>query len=132
VLHRPDILKRFRGKGRCELCGRWCLHRDAAHIFSVGGGRVDAPFNLVSVGSFVQLQCNCHREQHDQGANAWRGRMLAVAAKREQTTPEAIIAAVQFFRWLPRRPILGAVRRRFDELAPEAAILVLPYLEAQS
>jgi len=127
MLRRPDILAKFRGPGWCHVCGKFCSFRDACHVFSKGGGRVDAPFNLYSAGSFVQFVCVCHREEREHGPN-WRQRLLTIVAEREKTTPEAIELAVYFCRWLPKHPTQAALEWRLEQLSADARKLVLPYL----
>lgn len=129
MLRRPDILQRFRGPGWCQVCGKYCQFRDACHVFGKGAGRVDAPWNLYSAGSYVQFNCTCHRDQHHEGREKWEPRLLEIVAKREKTVPEAIFPAVAFFRRLPKRPTQDWLDYHLEQLGAESLKLVTPYLE---
>lgn len=89
-----DILKRFRGEGRCEWCHKYVTIRHAAHIFSRGAGRVDIRGNLIS------LCFQCHFDSHN--GKITRADLLAVAAARERTTQDAIRDEVYRLRREPR------------------------------
>lgn len=94
VLHKT-LRKKFSARGVCECCDRRGP-TDCAHIFSVGAGRVDIAKNMVS------LLRSCHTLSHN--ANSENGvqpnheRLMEIAAKRENTTPEDIEATVYRLR----------------------------------
>lgn len=90
------LLDTFRGPGCCEMCGIWCLGRDAAHAFERGVNswkRIDLPWNLISLGTMFPgpvRPCRCHALYH--AGRLKRGRFLEVIAKRENVTVQWIIA----------------------------------------
>lgn len=128
---RPNILKQFGGPGRCEACGLRCRKRAACHIYSKGAGRVDARFNLVSLGFDAVLDCPCHCENHA-GGPCSREVLLKIAAKREGTTPAAITEAVHYIRALdkngaPIRPMkISAEGMRLVQVALSAPTVQRP------
>lgn len=84
----------------CEWCraiGAVAAHWgcDPHHILSRGAGRVDIAENIVSL-------CRvCHGNNHA-GNSPYPFDLLELAAKREGTTPEAIVAKVQKIRRTPK------------------------------
>ena len=81
------LLAEFRAAWRCEVCGKptpsGC---DPMHCFSRGAGRLDIRQNLLA-------GCrSCHQ------ANPDGRKLLAIVAKREGTTVEAIKALVYRLR----------------------------------
>ena len=89
------MLDRFRGPGACELCGAEFPVRVPHHLFARGvggGGRVDIPENLVSLGPEGQWKCRCHHLIHN--GSIPRRCVLAVVAIREGKTIEEIENAV--------------------------------------
>ncbi len=78
----------FRGSGRCENCRGLFSHRHAAHVFARGiggGGRIDHPWNLVSLCAL------CHRDSHE-GRSPSRNDLIALVARREQMTFAEVLA----------------------------------------
>lgn len=93
-----ELLKRFQSPGPCEVCGKPCSKREGHHIFHRGSGQVDIAENLVSVGASHPFpQCPCHSTIHGSGKPS-RDELLAIAARRENTTPEAITEKVYRLR----------------------------------
>ena len=90
VIHRA-LLDKFRLMTVCAFCGRRVIECDPSHIYSRGAGRVDIPENIVNL-------CRvCHNDSHA-GYEPTRAQLLAIAAKREGTTPEEITAKVHRIR----------------------------------
>ena len=89
------LLDKFRWAQRCDWCkglpGGLC---DPHHIFSRGTGRLDIRENLVS------LCRRCHGEVHM--GQIMRDDLLAIVAKREGTTQDAIRQKVYTLRRTPR------------------------------
>ena len=91
-----DLLREFASAWQCEFCGKRTPNGcDPAHIFSRGAGRVDVRENLVSLCAI------CHRKSHA-GHRPNRADLLSIAAKRENTTVEAIEALVYGTRRKPK------------------------------
>lgn len=74
------LLASYRRRGKCEWCGK-TVNLIAAHAFSRGSGRIDLPWNLVSLGADAVRDCTCHHDSHYQG---WPGtdELLTVIASR--------------------------------------------------
>ena len=100
ILEDEPLLETYRGKGKCECCGRECKERDPAHIIPRGlggGGRVDIPGNLVSLRRW------CHAAQGTaNGPSLDYLRMLA--STREGVSWESIQEAVHAIQRLPKDP----------------------------
>lgn len=92
----PELMERFRRKRRCEWCNCPLPNgADPAHIFSRGAGQVDIAGNLVAL-------CRKDHNRNHAGLEPTPKQLLALAAKREGTTPEAIRAEVYRIRRLPK------------------------------
>ena len=100
-IERPDLLREFRGPGRCELCDAMCSIREAAHIFSKGAGQLDVRINLLALGSTTNFKCDCHSRSH-YGDGATRQQMLQIVARREMCDPDDIQAVIYLLRRLPK------------------------------
>jgi hypothetical protein len=101
---RPEILKLFRGPGRCEACGKSCRIREAAHLFAKGmggGGRKDIRINLVSLGSTPGFECQCHTNSHN-GKEPTLDTLLGIVAEREKCKAEDIEPVIRFIGRLPK------------------------------
>lgn len=90
------LLDTFRGPGSCELCGLWCMGRDAHHAFERGVNswkRIDLPWNLISLGTMFpgpdRGQCKCHAKYHN--GLIKRVQILEKIAAREGVTVQWII-----------------------------------------
>ena len=92
------LLESFPSPGLCEGCGIPCSSRERHHIFSRGAGGPDLRCNIIMLGDAFTDQCACHAKFHNEGDQAQRARFLAIVAKRERTTPEAIEAVVNMIR----------------------------------
>lgn len=93
IINEP-LLKEFREKERCERCGRTCLVQPH-HLFSKGMGgarRFDIRANLISLCLF------CHEAFHRGGYPIEE--LLAIVAKREKTTHQAIREQIWHLRRL--------------------------------
>lgn len=99
IIKSATTLRRFAGPGRCELCSRFCKHRDAHHHFTrqMGGGRrMDVADNLVSVGRWPE--CTCHNLIGDGKLPGGAERVLELIARREGwPSPEAL---AEYLTWL--------------------------------
>ena len=96
-----DLLALYRLPGNCELCAKPCKVREPAHIAARGlgdGRRLDVPINLLSLGSTVHHECQCHSKQHATGRPS-RREMQEIAAKREGMEVNAIDETI----WLLQR-----------------------------
>lgn len=97
-----ELLNEFRRPGRCEYCGRVCKKlRDPHHLWGrgLGGGeRLDVRINLMSLG--FAFDCNCHGKFHN--GQIKKEDLVAIVAKREGTTPEAIEEEIWRLRREPK------------------------------
>lgn len=96
-IENADLLASFGGRRQCEVCGR-VRQCDAAHIFSKGSGRVDEPWNLVS----LCREDHAANHQRTNGRDVTRTQLLEIAAMREGVSPEWIIAEVRRIRAMPQ------------------------------
>lgn len=131
IIKNESLLESFRTGGLCEWCGAKCKQREGAHIYSRGTGRVDARWNLVSLGSSLTFQCPCHRNSHA-GSKPYRGDLLAIAAKREGTSADAITEAVHALRRLDKHSSLERIDAWLGTLSPAAASLVKPLVTKEA
>ena len=114
-----DVLQRFREFRFCECCNTPTPGgTDPAHIGSRGAGRVDAAWNLVA------LSREHHTRSHA-GGKPTRQDMLAIAAKREGTTVQAILDALVAIRLMDKD---GKMHRDF-RLSRESRRLVKQVME---
>lgn len=120
-----STLDQFRGPGRCEVCGKRCRIREAAHIFSRGSGQLDIPINLVSCGRTEAFECDCHLANHAKtnGQTVSRERLLRIAAVREATTPQAIADVVYWLRRLNKDASAAKIELALTDLDHEARTL---------
>lgn len=91
-----DLLRRFREPGPCEICLKQCKVREPAHIVARGlggGGHLDVPVNLLSLGSTPRFECQCHYNQHATGIPD-RTEMQFLAAAREGMTFDEVLEIV--------------------------------------
>jgi hypothetical protein len=89
-IDRPDFRKRFIGI-TCEWCGRHARDgTDPAHLFKRSGGWLDLRWNLTS----QHRMCHAATEESPES----QARLAVIVAKRERTTPAAIIEALYFWR----------------------------------
>lgn len=86
-----ELLREFSAKRRCEYCKSPVDGCDPHHIHSKGAGRVDIAENIAA------LCRSCHASAHANGSPS-RDELLAIAAKREGTTPDAIVNKVYRIR----------------------------------
>ncbi len=89
-----SVLDRFRGPGICEWCERKASSRDPHHVHTKGAGRIDHPWNLVS------LCRECHNNAHL--GYITRYDFLAVVSTRERETQDAIEREIFRLRRLPQ------------------------------
>ena len=85
------LLNEFRGPGKCGWCGRTVSNREPHHIFSRGFGgarRMDIKINLIALCAAFSGGLNCHDQFHT--GQILRDDLLAIVAKRESTTQDAI------------------------------------------
>lgn len=86
-----ELLNRFRGPGVCEWCKRRVSAREPHHVFTKGFGgarRLDVPINLIALCATFSGGLNCHDQFHT--GQILREDLLAIVAKRERTTQQAI------------------------------------------
>lgn len=132
------LLAEFRGQGPCEICGRSCQVREAAHCFAVGRGganRLDVSFNLLSLGSSRHFICPCHASQHACMARyftKFAGRAIATAddiqwfmldriAEREKLAVDDIRDVICLILRLDKHASQDRLLMAADELATDAA-----------
>lgn len=113
------LLDEFRQSGYCEWCGRWFVRLDAAHVFARGmggGGRLDVRVNLLGL-------CRRDHDLHHAGHKPTRDDLIALIAKREGLTPEAVVAEITRLRNLPKgSPVPAAPATRRDGLRGAAEV----------
>ena len=105
--------------GRCEWCSKLCRKREGAHLWGRGAGASDIRCNMISLGSTPMMQCPCHTNSHSV-CKPSRSELLAVVAKRERTTPEAIEEVVNFIRYiLPKNATVSVIESAMIDLSDE-------------
>ena len=83
------FLPQFRGAGKCELCGTWCAHLEAAHVVAAaqgGGRRLNLPINLWAAGP--AWSCQCHWKSHHAKVDPWD--VFKAVGSREGLPPEFV------------------------------------------
>ena len=83
-----------------DACHTGALSFIAAGGFVHNNGQIDIRENLICLGSTLKFQCPCHTLIH--AGKIKRDQLLAIVAKREGTTPEAIIEKIQLIRRTPK------------------------------
>jgi hypothetical protein len=123
-----SLLASMRGPGRCEYCHKSCKVLEAAHVFSKGAGRLDIRINLVSLGSTLGFECQCHSKSHN--ANSGNGvrpnlkDLIQVVSEREKVMPEDIKPVIDFIRRLPKTwSIVGCEHWMEGELTDSQIVL---------
>jgi hypothetical protein len=94
------LVQEMGGPGLCEHCLAPSFHREVHHALAKGmggGGRMDHPFNLIS------LCGSCHDNLHD--GNLSREILWAVIAEREGVSVEEVKTEVYRIRALPKGSI---------------------------
>jgi len=114
---------------RRRPCCEWCGHRcpngtHPHHLFTRGAGRIDAPWNLVSL-------CAFHHRSHHDGNEPLKADLLAIVAQREKMLQEDVELAVWCVRRLPRDARPEQVERELRGLKPLAAKLVRQALKME-
>lgn len=89
----PELRDLIRQAECCQWCFRFRVS-DVHHIYSKGAGQVDIRGNLIA------LCRTCHNEYH--AGHILRAHLLAMAAKRENTTQDKIRREVWRIRRLPK------------------------------
>ena len=118
-----DVLDVFRGPGVCELCRKAVKSRQPHHVHTRGAGRVDAAWNIVALCVPFSGGNDCHYTAHT--GKPTRQDLLAIAAKREGTTVQAILDALAAIRLMdkdgkmPRDMRLSREARRLVKQAME-------------
>jgi hypothetical protein len=97
IIKDEPLLATFRGR-RCEWCGKG--RSEPHHVFSRGAGRLDVRINLIALCAAFTGGDNCHASVH--AGVITRSDLLAEVARREATTPEAIVAEIHRLRQLPK------------------------------
>ena len=91
------MLGRFRGYGWCEICKKRRKvepHHSWQKTGMGGGSRLDIRINLIAVCR------SCHNNCEEELVT--RDEVLKIVARRELTTPEDIIAVIDFLWKLPK------------------------------
>ncbi len=117
ILADKELLVRCRLPGRCELCKKWCKIREPSHVYSVGAGRVDHPWNICVVGSTLNFECPCHTKSHNK---PMRRKLEEAVANREGIPINWIEEMVYLVRRLPKETSL-------DELDRILSVTFLPF-----
>lgn len=110
----PKALVPFRGPGLCQNCGKSCMTREAAHVFSKGAGRIDHRLNLIALGG--AFACGCHHRHH-QGREPRTDDLLQKVSERESVPVEVIRSWVAAVRREPKHP--GQETDRANDLLNE-------------
>ncbi len=90
-------LAKWRGPGKCLLCGTWSPQREAHHVWTRGAGRLDIPINVCSLGG--AWSCQCH--SRSQCYTIPRKAVVEAVAYREGLDAEFVAERVP---WLRRQP----------------------------
>ena len=97
-----EILKLFRGPGRCGYCNRWCREREAAHLYArqmSGGSTLNVRLNLIALGG--PFDCACHVESHA-GREPTLIDLLAKVAARENMLQDELKRILLLFKRAPK------------------------------
>ena len=121
ILVDEDLMLIRRQPGKCDWCGRNCVHgRDPAHILSKGAGRVDVTTNLLSLCRF------CHTSSHA-GNEPTTNDMLAIAAARSGILQDDLRQIVHVIRRIdPKAATPGVIRAALRSLKPAARLIAKP------
>lgn len=114
------VLDKFRGIGKCELCGRMCQRREPHHHQRRGHGggyRLDVSIALVSVGAV--FHCPCHERIHAGALTSEQ--VLAVIAKREGATVAEVREAIWVLVRLPKRASWQEIEEALAEVSDTVA-----------
>jgi hypothetical protein len=105
-IHTTKVLRTFRAPGYCEVCNLYCRKREPHHIRAKGmggGGALNVPINLVSVGAVeklpdgrARLSCPCHKLIHAGKINI--DELLTIVARREGAEPETVREVLDWMR----------------------------------
>jgi hypothetical protein len=121
------LLATYRVPGACEVCGVLCETLCAHHVFARGSGRVDLPFNLISIG-LNPFVCPCHARIHD--GKIGLSRVLEIVAKREGVRAEWIEEEIALLRRLPQPRVdeqyEQAIADHYTRLNQESAKIMDP------
>jgi hypothetical protein len=88
-------LDRYRGPGECEICHKMCKRREPHHLRAKGmssGSRLDVDVNLISLGSSLSFECECHTKIH--AGHISKQHILEIVARREGRMVESIVDEV--------------------------------------
>ncbi len=96
ILNKPLRLE-FALPGNCEMCGLPCKKREPHHHYT-STPEMTIRCNMVSLGSTLDWQCNCHSYIHS--GRIPRIQVLERIAAREHQRPEDISAVLDLFRRL--------------------------------
>ncbi len=101
----PEMLKRFRGMGRCEWCREWTWARHAHHLWTRGQEscqHIDLPINLIA------LCWRCHLVEIPAG-RLTRDMLLTRVGLREGRLPNDIEREMFLLLRTPTRELDTAI-----------------------
>lgn len=100
------LLGTYRQPGPCEICGKPCSRREPFHISACGTSshkQIDAPCNLLAVGSSLNFCCPCHTRYHAEHVPT-RLEAQQIAADREGMDISEVQAVVALLQRASRAP----------------------------
>lgn len=125
------VLREMRGPGRCEWCGAYGPHREAAHILARGlgsGSRLDIPLNLVSlgIGGWVGYAavCVCHNDSHN-GKRPTTEDLLTISGKKVGATWQEVRAVLWMLKRIPKSPTAAEILREMEVLSEPEKVLAM-------
>lgn len=116
-IERPKLLKEFALPGLCEICKETCGKREAHHLRSRTPS-LDIRINLISVGSTLSWECDCHSSYH--AGKIPPNRILEIVAAREKVKVDDVTTVMDLFRRLIK-PTQSQLVKAVNELAQESA-----------
>ncbi len=118
ILNKPLRLE-FALPGNCEFCGLPCRKREGHHFLSCNP-ELTTRINMVSLGSTLDWQCECHSRIHL--GRIPRVQVLEKISAREHQRPEDVEDVLNLFRRLIR-PTRFQLEVGLSDLGDRARVL---------
>ncbi len=118
-----DVLRSFRTPGFCDACGKYCRECCGHHVWPRSRGRIDHSFNLMKVGMDYFQDCKCHRIFEDMPRAEAIAMGMAILAKRDRTSVQAIEDLIPIILQLPKNAPQHMAALRLSELTGESHAL---------